>query len=429
MKDLRIFGVALAAFMFFNLSGAAFAADQYALLAQEIADAGSSINNKKIAIIPFSYADGREAAKDGSVVSERITMKLIKLQKFEIVERSMLDKVMKELKLQNSGGMDVGSTQQLGKLLGVEAIVTGTLVEMQAGKIEVNARLIKTETAQAIGASQVTVEKDWIGDAATPQEQPQAQVQPQQPVYYQPPAQQTAYYQPPAPRVRGEYEFGFVEFFYGLGSPTMNLEFSNANSNLVPRTELGITCPSCGNRAFRTVTFENLKTGGVGPLAVRVGGFSNSVIGGDFEMSYEKRNIAAQDTTWSLNNAALDNFTFTTADYATVKTFGMSFDLLLRIPGKVVNPYTGIGFGLSMNTIDLPYVWGSNYAAPVSVFSPGLMVRLPIGIRFRLPNHISLFTEFRYESNSMTFSRGFEGESDSILLKGTKFLVGMGVTF
>ena len=72
---------------------------------------------------------------------------------------------------------------------------------------------------------------------------------------------------------------------------------------------------------------------------------------------------------------------------------------------------------------------GSNYAAPVSVFSPGLMVRLPIGIRFRLPNHISLFTEFRYESNSMTFSRGFEGESDSILLKGTKFLVGMGVTF
>ncbi len=422
--------LALTAGLFLNTGSAAFAADKYEALAKEISEAGESINNKKIAIIPFSYADGRAAAKDGSVISERITMKLIKLRKFEIVERSMLDKVMGELKLQNSGGMDAASTQQLGKLLGVEAIVTGTLVEMQAGKIEVNARLIKTETAQAIGAAQMTVDKDWVGDAATPQEQPQAQ--PQQPVYYQqPPAQQAAYYQPPAPRVRGKYEFGFVEFFYGFGSPKMNLEFSNSNGNIVPLTELGISCVNAAvcARGYRTVTFEGLKTGGFGPLAVRVGGFGNSVIGGDFEMSYEKRNIAAQGTTWSLNGAAPGAFTFATADYATVKSFGVSFDLLLRIPGEVVNPYTGIGMGLSMNTIDMPNVWGANRAAPASEFSPGLMVRLPIGVRFRLQNHISLFTEMRYESNSMTFDRGFAGEADTILLKGTKFLVGMGVTF
>jgi TolB-like protein len=425
----KLFGMALAAGALLNSGGAVFAADRYETLAKEIAEAGDSINNKKIAIIPFSYADGRSATKDGSVISERITMKLIKLRKFEIVERSMLDKVMGELKLQNSGMMDAASTQQLGKLLGVEAIVTGTLVEMQAGKIEVNARLIKTETAQAIGAAQMTVEKDWVGDAATPQEQ--AQPQAQQPGYYQPPAQQAGYYQPaaPAPRVRGKYEFGFFEFFYGFGAPKMNLEFSNTNANIVPVTELGIVCPSCGARAYRTVTFEGLKTGGFGPLGLRVGGFSNTIIGGDFELSYEKRNIAAQGTTWSLNGGAPATFTFSSNDYATVKTFGMSFDLLLRIPGEVVNPYTGIGLGLSMNTIDLPNVWGANRAAPASEFSPGLMVRLPIGVRFRLHNHMSLFTEFRYESNSMTFDRGFEGESDSILLKGTRFLVGLGVTF
>jgi len=434
MKSYRnIFITALAAAVLFGFAGKASAEDKYETLAKEIADAGSSVSNKKIAIIPFSYADGRAAAKDGAVISERLTMKLIKLQKFEIVERSMLDKVMGELKLQNSGVMDATSTQQLGKLLGVEAIVTGTLVEMQAGKIEVNARLIKTETAQAIGAAQMTVEKDWVGDAATPQVQPQQPAQDSS--YYQQPvqqAQQQAYY-PPAPKVRSKYQYGFFEIFYGFGSPEMNMEFSNSNGNIhlngAGNNELGINCPSCGNRGFRTVTFEKLKTDGYGPFAMRFGGFSNTFIGGDVEFSYEKRNILAQDTTWSLNSAAPANFTFGTNDYATVKTFGISFDLLLRVPGEVVDPYTGIGLGLAMNNVTLPYVWGVNSAAPAEEFAPGLMVRFPLGVRFRLPNHMSLVTEARYEVNNMTFDRGFVGESDSIILKGWKFIVGMGITF
>ena len=44
-------------------------------------------------------------------------MKLIKLRKFEIVERSMLDKVMGELKLQNSGGWTPPPLSNWGKLL------------------------------------------------------------------------------------------------------------------------------------------------------------------------------------------------------------------------------------------------------------------------------------------------------------------------
>lgn len=425
MINRRMIAAALAMLLTAGFGSAAFAEDPYTVMAKEITEAGSVLNNKKIAIIPFSYADGREAAKDGSVISERLTMKLIKQQKFEIVERSMLDKVMKELKLQNSGGMDAGSTQQLGKLLGVEAIVTGTIVEMPSDKLEVNARLIKTETAQAIGASQVSVEKDWIGDAATAPAVPQ----------YQP---QTAYnegakpaYAPSAPRPRGKYEFGFLEFFYGFGNPKMDLEFSNANGNIVPTTELGIlTSPAAvGLRSYRSVSFEKLKTEGYGPLGLRVGGFSNSVIGGDFELSYEKRNIAAQGTTWSLNGNAPGTFTFSTDDYATVKSFAMSLDLLLRIPGEVVNPYTGVGLGLSLNTIDLPNVWGSNLAAPASEFSPGLLVRIPIGVRFRLKNNMSLFSEYRFEANSMTFDRGFAGESDTLTLKGSKVVFGLGVIF
>ena len=437
--NFKMIGALLAAAVFFNLGGSAFAQDKYAVLASEIAEAGSAINNKKIAIIPFSYADGRAATKDGSVVSERITMKLIRLKKFEIVERSMLDKVMGELKLQNSGGMDVASTQQLGKLLGVEAIVTGTLVEMQGGKIEVNARLIKTETAQAIGSSQVTVEKDWVGDAATPyQPQTQAQAQQQaQPTYYQ----QATYSQPAAaaPRERSPYQYGFFEVFYGFGSPNMKLEFSNSNNNIVLdntyTNELGINYwptrpyplyPYVHYHAG-TVTFDKLSTAGYGPIAMRIGGFSNTVIGGDMEFSYESRHLLAQDPTSVVdgNSAAVS----LPDSYATVKTFGISFDLLLRVPTKMVDPYTGVGFGLSMNTIDLPEVWGVGSIAPASEYSLGYILRVPLGVRIRLDNHICFTAEARYEVNSMSFTRGFQGEDDSIVLSGMKVVAGMGLTF
>ena len=164
--------VLAAGLLFMAFASGAYAMDGYQQLANELTEAGATIQGKKIAIIPFSYADGREgASKDGSVISERLTIKMINMHKFEIIERSVLDKVMAELKLQASGTIDASSAQQLGKVLGVEAIVTGTLVETSGGQIEVNARLIKTETAQAIGASQVALDKNWIGDAATAQAQ------------------------------------------------------------------------------------------------------------------------------------------------------------------------------------------------------------------------------------------------------------------
>jgi len=436
-RNINIAVMLLTGTVFFNLSGRAFAEDKYDQIAKEISEAGAGLTNKKIAILPFSYADGRTAAKDGAIVSERITMRLIKQQKFDVVERSLLDKVMGELKLQSTGMMDATSTQQLGKLLGVQAIVTGTLVEMQAGKIEVNARLIKTETAQAIGASQVDVEKDWVGDAATQQIQPQQQAY-EQPAYAQPAAQQAA-----APRVRGKYQYSFFDVFLGFGSPDMELEFTNSNKNIritnsagsAAYNDLGLYCTGCGNPSyFSSVTWDKLKTEGFGPLAFRVGGFGNKALGGDLEFSYEKRNIAAQDTTWSLNGLTPGNFKFSVNDYATVKTFGISGDLLLRHPGEKIDPYLGIGLGMSLNSITLPYVKGftqsSVFSKPVDEFAVGLMFRIPVGMRIKIADKTQLVAELRYEMNTMNFTRGgVSGEADNITLKGVKFLLGMGFDF
>ena len=426
-RKFKMAAVLILGALCFNSGGAAFAEDQYDQIAREISEAGANLTNKKIAILPFSYADGRAAAKDGAIVSERITMRLIKQQKFEVVERSMLDKVMGELKLQSTGMMDASSTQQLGKLLGVQAIVTGTLVEMQAGKIEVNARLIKTETAQAIGASQVDLEKDWVGDAAT------QQAQPQQPAYEEPFIKQTAAVRQP----RGKHQYGFFDILAGFGSPKMDLEFSNSNGNIrldnTYTNDLGINIGGTGSSYYRTVTFKKLVTEGLGPLAMRVGGFGNGALGGDVEFSFEKRNIAAQKTTWSRNSAVPGDFTFYTNDYATVKTFGISGDLLIRHPGERIDPYFGIGLGMSLNSITLPYVKGytnGSFIKPTDDLALGLMVRIPVGMRILIADKTQLVAELRYELNTMNFTRGgVSGESDTLTLSGVKFLVAMGFDF
>jgi TolB-like protein len=426
----------LVAALLLAFSAEAYAEDNYSLLAREITEAGAAVQGKKIAIIPFSYADGRAAAKDGSVISERLTIKMINMHKFEIIERSVLDKVMAELKLQASGTIDASSAQQLGKVLGVEAIVTGTLVEMQAGQIEVNARLIKTETAQAIGASQVMLKKDWIGDAATA-----PAPAPAQPQTYQQPAYQQPVYQQPAPAYRaprGEYAYGFFDIFMGFGAPNMALEFANTNGNITLNNtytnDLGINVDAFTvNRDFRTVRFDKLVTEGAGPVAFRVGGFGNGPVGGDLELSFERRNVKAQTAAWTLNGVSGGNVTFNSNDYATVKTFGISGDLLLRIPTPKVDPYFGIGFGLSLNTITLPYAKGftnsSVFSRPVEDFGAGFMFRVPVGARFKAGKNFQIVTELRYEMNHIMFDRGISGEEDTITLSGAKFIVGMGFTF
>lgn len=417
--------------------------DKYTQLANEIIEAGSEFHGKKIAVIPFSYTDGRTgASKDGAVISERLTMKLINKHKFEIVERAMLDKVMGELKLQSSGIMDADSTQQLGKLLGVQAIITGTMIETDQGKIEVNARLIKTQTAQAVGASQVTLEKDWIGDAASPrQARPASQPRYRQQEEY---AQEeyAPQYAPSRPAARrnyvkqkGENEYGFFDIFLGVGAPTMDLEFYNSSGDIQPR-DLNMhsySNPSWDYYYFNTIEAEGIETAGVGPLVMRVGGYGNRNIGGAFEFGFEKRNIATEEVDWSFDYDTPRTFSPYPEDWISVSSFYMGGQLLIRFTKKSpVEPYVGFGLGFSLNSITMPYVWSFTNGAwgkGTEEFGLGLILTVPFGVRFKLGDTMSILAETRYQMNSMTFDRGITSERDVLTIKGVYFNVGMGFHF
>lgn len=142
--------------------------DDYDILARRISEAGAGMSNRKVAVLPFSYTDRRES-EDGTVISERLLTRIIQTGRLEVVERALLERIMEELKLQYSGAVDETSIKRLGRILGVEAVVTGTLTRTSDGRIEINARMIRAENAVVLSAAAATVLPDWE-TAAGPRE-------------------------------------------------------------------------------------------------------------------------------------------------------------------------------------------------------------------------------------------------------------------
>lgn len=68
--------------------------------------------------------------------------------------RSAVKKLLEEQKLGVTGAIDPNSAAQLGKVLGVKIIVSGTVTSLE-GYTEINARLINVDSASIIASEKV----------------------------------------------------------------------------------------------------------------------------------------------------------------------------------------------------------------------------------------------------------------------------------
>lgn len=109
----------------------------------------------KVVVIEFSDLQGN-ILKFGKYLSEELITRLFMTQKFDVIERRLLNKVLDEQKISLSGLIDSNSIRELGKILGVDAIVTGTITDLGTS-IKVNARIISTETGTvfAVAATEI----------------------------------------------------------------------------------------------------------------------------------------------------------------------------------------------------------------------------------------------------------------------------------
>lgn len=66
-------------------------------------------------------------ARIGKSVTDILVTALVKSKRFKVIERSSLEKVMKEQGLQHSGAIDTATAVQIGKILGVKYIMLGSV--------------------------------------------------------------------------------------------------------------------------------------------------------------------------------------------------------------------------------------------------------------------------------------------------------------
>ena len=127
---------------------------------------------KRIAVSRFDDRSGSGYNHVGVGVSDMLTTALVKSGKFVVIERAEFDKVLEEQKLGQSGVVTPESAPKVGKALGVELLVIGSVsqfgtkentvsggvslfgggITKKTAEAAVDIRLVNTTTGEVIAA-------------------------------------------------------------------------------------------------------------------------------------------------------------------------------------------------------------------------------------------------------------------------------------
>lgn len=127
-------------------------------LSQQIAAKISAKQKTTVAVVEFTDLQGN-VTDFGRFLAEELVTRLGDLEKFKVIERQLLNKIIAEQKLSLTGIVDPASAKQLGKILGVDAIVAGSVTNL-AQSVRVNARLISAETGEVFATAAADIFKD-----------------------------------------------------------------------------------------------------------------------------------------------------------------------------------------------------------------------------------------------------------------------------
>lgn len=111
----------------------------------------------KIAIMEFIKLNGT-VDNFGRYLSECLITNMFLTGKFKVVERRQLNKALEELKLSQTGLIDRESIKEIGKALGADALAIGSVTDL-GDIVEVNARLVATETVEIFAVASTQFQK------------------------------------------------------------------------------------------------------------------------------------------------------------------------------------------------------------------------------------------------------------------------------
>jgi curli biogenesis system outer membrane secretion channel CsgG len=95
------------------------------------------VRKKRVAIMSFDYGTVMTSVQAvfgsnqdvGKGISDLLVQKLVNDGDYSVIERAMLDKILAEQNFSNSDRADSNSAAKIGRLLGVDAIITGSITQ------------------------------------------------------------------------------------------------------------------------------------------------------------------------------------------------------------------------------------------------------------------------------------------------------------
>lgn len=126
-------------------------------LAAQILAAVKGKRGAKIAVAPFiNLGPTAHQKKLGEVTSELLVTRLTGKEGIQIIERAQLNQVLDELKLSMLGLTEGSNAEKVGKLLGAEAMIVGSVSEV-GDQFAISARHVDVGTGQVAFAKEVRV--------------------------------------------------------------------------------------------------------------------------------------------------------------------------------------------------------------------------------------------------------------------------------
>lgn len=107
------------------------------------------VRKSKMAVLLFKDIPAQENVVYGQVVSDMISTGLLESNQFEVFDRIQTKKMIEEKNLNVGNSVDPSTAVELGKILGVEYIVTGNVAKL-GDLYETDVRMIETKQGKTV---------------------------------------------------------------------------------------------------------------------------------------------------------------------------------------------------------------------------------------------------------------------------------------
>lgn len=116
--------------------------------------------HRRMTVAVTDFPDLRGMTSDlGRFIGERLTTRLSQFPRFRVIERRRLAQVLAELKFAMSDLVDPTKAKKLGRMLGVEGLVVGTVSDL-GSTVDIDARIIEIDTGNVLLGASTNISKD-----------------------------------------------------------------------------------------------------------------------------------------------------------------------------------------------------------------------------------------------------------------------------